>query len=174
MAALGFELMVTQLMARWQSAVVLRYVADSPLAAVTQRYRDLKDSASLKQALLDVDTALGELKAHKHIPDIREHMLQEQVLVERAAEPRQERVDKFILNDISGRIHFPFVMSEEVPPSAWSTRCGWRMGLSAYTVTHRLPCKAKLICKRCLPLEHAAATDTDSSSSSSAGEPRDP
>ena len=40
LAALGVSLALIQLMARWSSDVVLRYVAEAPLATMTAAYRD--------------------------------------------------------------------------------------------------------------------------------------
>ena len=39
LAALGVDLVRIQLMARWSSDVVLRYVAEAPLATMTAAYR---------------------------------------------------------------------------------------------------------------------------------------
>ncbi len=39
LAGLGIDLRLIQLMARWSSEVVLRYVADAPLAKMSEAYR---------------------------------------------------------------------------------------------------------------------------------------
>ena len=42
LARVGIELFKIQLLARWQSNVIMRYVMDAPLSVVTQDYRDKK------------------------------------------------------------------------------------------------------------------------------------
>ena len=53
MAALGISLLVIQLIARWASEVVLRYVAEAPLQSVTATYRRAQLGRGL-QAVLDM------------------------------------------------------------------------------------------------------------------------
>ena len=40
MAFLGMEVVLIQLMGRWGSATVMQYVAEAPLAQMTQKYRE--------------------------------------------------------------------------------------------------------------------------------------
>ena len=56
LAGMGIDLMLIQLMARWSSDVVLRYVAEAPLAKLSDTYRG-------EPAVQVLGTSLHELTA---------------------------------------------------------------------------------------------------------------
>ena len=43
LAAMGIEMSIIMILARWESMVVLRYIQDTPLASLTDAYRSLAE-----------------------------------------------------------------------------------------------------------------------------------
>ncbi len=63
LAATGFFILGIQLLARWSSEVVLRYVADAPLLQVTAEYRRRHQDCGLERVLSSVPDELGPIRA---------------------------------------------------------------------------------------------------------------
>ena len=49
LAAIGIALPVIMLLARWESNIIMRYVAEAPLNAVTQEYKNLQSHKDLTE-----------------------------------------------------------------------------------------------------------------------------
>jgi hypothetical protein len=149
LAALGVDLVRIQLMARWSSDVVLRYVAEAPLATMTAAYR----AGVAAQSLREICAA----------------EVQPQVARVPAVQPaRQERPHKaLVLNLDSGVVHEPIVWDKEVQPAQWKTTCGWTFGMANTASVSQLPVQSACICSGCFRAEKAAARTRELSSSSS-------
>ncbi len=154
MAAFGIEVYMIQLMARWSSDVVFRYVADAPLSRMTAAYRTgytAQASAGAGQA------CTVQRECEQPLPtDVGDG---------------SEHPSPWFLNLDSGVVHRPIVCSLAVQPQSWRTACGWTFGLANTMDVGELPAKSSLICTGCCRAEKAAARDSElaglSSSSSS-------
>ena len=173
LAALGVSLALIQLMARWSSDVVLRYVAEAPLATMTAAYRDGFAAKSLGEL-----GPLAQMQAfHVQAPDVQLDGVAEHTHKE-AGEPSPTNVgggkelpSTLVLNVDSGVVHRPVVWDKEVQPAMWRSTCGWAFGHSNTAPVPKLPSSASLICSGCFRAEKAAARASvlirSSSSSSS-------
>ena len=158
LAVLGFDLLTIQLMARWASVVVLRYVSESPLVAVTDRYKFLHDGLTVRQALKDVETAIANLRERVTDKACTKQHLEEEAALQLLSSTEVRRVE-YICNTATGRVHVAAVHDRCVPPCDWQARCGWKFGLAEFEVVHDLPAASIDICKRCLPREHQLRAD---------------
>ena len=155
LAGLGVDIHLIQLMARWSSDVVLRYVAEAPLSSITEAYRH-----GYATQLARGPGLLGEA-----IPEPSSCVL--------PLPPSKALVHKgpWIENLDSGIVHRPAVWSLEVQPLSWRTACGWAFGHSNTRSVDKLPAKASRRCSCCwkatAATSDAAASNSDSSSSSS-------
>ena len=161
LAAMGMELPLIQLLGRWSSNLIYRYVAESPLATLTPRYKELM-STSLDHL---------RLKAHgqKVLPPLPEEPATQ---VDEAARTNADEAMKRIqddcvdirnelailrdlldadISDINAKVA-KLCMSEQWlvvsdkglahkvligPPAApikWKCECGWRFASSVYQV----------------------------------------
>ena len=176
LAALGVNLALIQLMARWSSDVVLRYVAEAPLVTMTAAYREGFASKVLGEVgPLAQLQALQLVQAPSGPPDVSSmHVLSEDqapppAYVGGVVPPRT-----FVLNVDSGVVHRPMIWDKEVQPAAWRTTCGWTFGHSNTATVLHLPEEVGRICSGCFRAEKAAAranvlarSSSGSSSSSS-------
>ena len=64
LARLGFDIALIKLMARWDSMVVLRYIADAPLGTITESYRRLAAGRSMAMQLDELLTEVSALRSH--------------------------------------------------------------------------------------------------------------
>ena len=157
MAALGIEIYLIQLMARWASDVVYRYVAEAPLSRMTAAYRS-GFAARAGVAVREVST------------------------LQRASEdpmPSNAGIGSvhpgpWVLNLDSGITHRPTVWTLDVQPPQWRTACGWACGMANTTGVSQLPSSSSRLCSGCFRGAKAAARareqdslSTSSSSSSS-------
>ena len=151
LAALGVDLVRIQLMARWSSDVVLRYVAEAPLATMTAAYR----AGVAAQSVREMSAAEVQSPAAR-VP-----------VVQRASLERPPKA--LVLNLDSGVVHDPIIWDKEVQPALWKTTCGWTFGMANTSSVLRLPMKASRICAGCFRADKAAAraNELDRSSSSS-------
>eukprot|EP00972_Heterocapsa_arctica_P067036 9893137-Heterocapsa_arctica.AAC.1 len=165
LAAQGMPLLTIQLLARWASAIIMRYVAEAPLEAVTSEYRRAQASVSL-QAIsdlppeeiervtrgLDLDDSIV-LQLREEIALIRADWgrTQEEVDELRSSAKRARDAPEFILNPASGKYHRPLVTNYlATPPVSWRSRCGWPFGLSAHSPSHDVPANEQE-CRKCFP-----------------------
>ena len=156
MAALGIEIHLIQLMARWSSDVVHRYVADAPLSRMTAAYQ--QGYAAIKR------TQSGTVGVERAC---------EQPLPPNVGDG-SKHPSPFVLNLDSGVAHRPVVWSLEVQPQSWRTVCGWTFGFANTRGVSEVPTKSSLICTGCCRAEKTAAREneraenvSDSSSSGS-------
>ena len=165
LAALGLSLPLIQLMARWSSDVVLRYVSEAPLVNMTAAYRQ-----GFAAKALGAISPLSLLESSQivHAP------------AEVAGSPpanvgvRIVPAKAYVLNIDSGVVHRPSVWDKEVQPASWRTQCGWPFGHANTATVPQLPSEADRICSGCFKAEKAEAranvlarSESASSSSSS-------
>ena len=141
MAELGVDLPLIQLMGRWGSSVVMRYVAEAPLARLTQKYRERAVSRDLESMRLSSLTAAMNANDTSHIDDLRKEleelamefgMLRTMVADDIAylkdnAVPGSVGVDGALYIRVRGYVKWHLsVVSFPAAPAAWKTGCGKR------------------------------------------------
>ena len=62
LASLGIEVLVIMCLARWQSQVVLRYIREAPLAALTDTYKTLARRAAVKEGSDTISDLAGKIE----------------------------------------------------------------------------------------------------------------
>ena len=163
-------------MARWAGDMVLRYIAEAPLGAITETYRKLAAGRSIGDQMDDLLMQVSDLRGRL------EHMqtaTASDLASERALVVSQESVSNvdsdswYLVNLVSGKMHLPFTdLAGTVIEGR--AKCGWRYQQHECTVAHCLPeTNSKAICRMCLPgyrkayLAGKAAPHFQSSSSDS-------
>jgi len=167
LAALGLELLVIMALARWMSHIILHYVRDAPLAAITDTYKALSRKSrqpytdllgevgesvkALSGALADhkclLNNLRGDLDAHK------EHQL---VIAQAGAMAPESSRAKSVFNT-NGKEHCILVGGDlSTLPLLWRTKCGWKFGTTAFTVGPPDLTAGDLVCGTCYPCERRA------------------
>ena len=166
LASMGFDIAIIMLMFRWQSGVVLRYIAEAPLATITDRFRKLKEPD--KQGG-DRDATAADEQALPLVPKDTPHLdvisAHWQTMLDQASE-LERRVSEmelssapqnFVLNKDSQVWHKILIGDFNHPTSCWKTCCGGHFGRtrsgSAAPRSRTLPsssCGAQ-VCERCVP-----------------------
>ena len=164
LASLGLELRLIALHARWQSAVVLRYVSEAPLMRLTECYKALlgdaveaqsgttsSSSADLKaldDARLSITRQLEELKmqaadlatATSEAAAQREGLRADvAAAVTRIGSLDAQSWPRYLVGTghrPTGVIHVAASDYRMTSPDDWCTRCGWKYGHSRF---QRLP-----------------------------------
>jgi hypothetical protein len=165
LAALGFPLLLIQLLGRWGSDIVMRYVMDAPLGAITSTYRSMMAEqelqGTLKRLIQQGSGAEGALpkKAGFAIKALQDELaeLRDRLTV-------CESDPQFVSNTETGVWHCTSVGMPN-PPARWRTMCGWRFGLSAarYELARAAPGTDAVWCKSCLrpPVADPEFVDSD-------------
>ena len=167
LAAMGLEISLIQLIGRWGSEVVRRYVSDAPLSTVTSVYkqkltnRDLKeeiarlasvdDSGSLRRSSGPSESALLTMRGEVDMMKTQIHELELPLLC--------------IMND-SSKIWHQSMIDAPSAPSEWKARCGWRFGFVGFTRSKHLPTSCQT-CRKCMPRSGKQITPVDDSSDDS-------
>jgi len=135
MASIGLPLISIQLMARWDSDVVSRYVGEAPLAQVTAEYRRANAGADLNTILTEARLAVADVQTK--IKGIDEQSLrlyeEERRLHELIVAPLAftTRVGAKFIVARRGKYHVPACRHyPELSVLDWVTKCGWFFGLS--------------------------------------------
>ena len=161
MATRGLLFISIQLMARWSSDVISRYVGEAPLSRVTEEYRKANASVDLEGVLADAKLTAAALRSK--IQGIDEHtasLIQEErrlrALIDALPPPGAARGASFVTAP-RGKWHVPACRHyPDLPICDWRTRCGWAFGLARHSFADVLEQGAEL-CKICAP--NAAARD---------------
>jgi hypothetical protein len=176
LAKLGFDVVLIQLMARWAGEMVLRYIAEAPLSAITETYRKLAAGRSLSDQLDDLVMQVSELRGKLGNMQVA---VAGDLASERALASSQEKAADtdddgwYLVNLVSQKTHRPFVDIAGTVIDGKSM-CGWRYKQWECNVVHELPgADSKLICRMCFPqfrktnLETLVGPVLDASSSDS-------
>ncbi len=160
LAGMGLELYRLALLARWTSPVIMRYVAEAPMAGITGEVRKLISNLPESNGLSGVWDALS---------DLRGGLSTVAVNLERfRTEEREtrEKIDQLhsqlgsasskvkpcaIQNLTSGTWHRTLVDGNEFDPAEWRSWCGWRFGNARISRSAELPLGVKWdsVCDRC-------------------------
>ena len=187
LAMLGVELVVIALLARWASAVVLRYAAEAPLSQLTDTYKQKLHTFNFRSFMSQMRNEMDEAKQTVlSLHDDYKNAIQEELQLQRSQHvtPLQQPTEDpspttctladkpklhFILNDDTEVIHAPAIHGLNIPPQMWATRCGWRFGFAMFSTPEDIPSKHKWknICKKCLKSEREQRRDNDEQEDSS-------
>ena len=145
---------VIMLLARWASSVVLRYIADAPLTALTKLYKQRLASSQSASTTVGIGLSDKELSiaVSKHMAKplsqlqyVTDVIAQLKVDIDQiaisndslAATLKQFNVDlnllnskvapSYVLNTKEGKLHRAAAMNLELPDS-WSTARSWKFG----------------------------------------------
>ena len=187
LAKRNMNLYLIQLMGRWGSDSIKRYVAEAPLDSITKVYtgelgdvNDLRDalfhagsstasasSSTTPKALADgaqtlIFNRMDDLEDQLQI--FREMVADDVVNLQKAISYTGLHDGAFVRRSRRRRVHVVRV-GLPGPPSKWKTVCGWRFGGSVFTTT-QAPTTTEKRCKRCFKHQ---AIPTGSTSSTSSG-----
>jgi hypothetical protein len=177
----GVEVYIVQLLARHSTSIILHYVKDIPLEAITEHYGRGKQNRDLDTMLTDLDKGKSELS--NAIVDMKmevnEVLSLEQDLRRQVQEVVSQETQNFIVNEdgVGGRHihHKAAIYNKHMLPYLWQTKCGWYFGSSRKTRWEQnLPMNSRSICDRCSPLEHKAALTRESALTSGPQGPTPP
>ena len=178
LASLGVELVVIALLARWASAIVLRYAAEAPLLKITENYKQKLHEFNFKRFMEQVRTEMADAK---HTTDLlhkdyqtalneeltrikttadaatQQHQLERNAPYQGESTPTIIPMEMprmyYVINDETGVVHQPLVHGLCIVPSAWNTRCGWKFGHSIFSTACEVPRDThwRKVCTNCLP-----------------------
>jgi len=175
LARLAIPIVTIMLLARWASTIIMRYIKDAPLKALTCEYR-VRASART-YSLEDASKAVGKNCRKALEADTTKYQEQqdklEKLLARLDALEEKAALPKYVENRASGVLH----RADTSDPAEFGgvdrvTPCGWHYH-GCNSVRHKmLPpfLAARLICSRCLKFERAAAMVESSVSSSTSSD----
>ena len=167
MASMGISLYIIQVLARWASSMIVHYIKEAPLQALTAAYRARAgvkedDVAQVKVSGQDGDVVSPGI--NKSLVDIQNRMQtfidkldSQQAVIDKLAEQQVSTDVSFVHNPLShvkgGSYHFT-KSSITTPPDTWITSgCGWSFGRKRHVRLSSIPESVRFvqICERCLP-----------------------
>jgi hypothetical protein len=166
LAAMGIQVAVIMLLARWSSNVVLRYIKDSPLKALTSEYiargsftKPRSEAASENMGLVPA-SVLTQIKA---LAESHEKQSQEVALLAASVRDSSSMMKPYVVNLTTGVWH-KSNSNIEAPPLSWRSNCGWRFAMLPFSRANHLPedVSWSRICNRCLRFERTARKSTKS------------
>ena len=159
-AYLGMELFKIQLLARWESSVIMHYARLAPIKGVAQHTVTLKTQTRLPDIIKELQASVVEMRAKLDAMESQTRARLEEELAIDVAEhdPSVDMVSLPYLLNLDTNSHHRIVTAMESLPASWKTKCGWRFHEAAFRFIPRvLSSKADDICKRCFPAEHLKA-----------------
>ena len=159
----GLEVFKVQIFARWGSAVILRYVADVPVADLTG---EMTSGSALSSRVPHADGS-GAARLEEHIQSALEQCAELRALIERVG---QEVRPSYVQNSSTKKWHRVLVGGTAAPPALWRTHCGWPFATATFSLHSEGPTGVqgtKHICGTCFPPGTGVATVMASDSSGS-------
>ena len=131
----GIELLKLQLLARWSSDVILRYVRESPLCKITGDYLKSAKGSSLDEVLAQMQISVEAAVARIDELDstTKQMLLQERSLREKTTAEKSEvsiGEPKYIENMKTGAVHRSVGPWQVSSPNRWATARGRKYDLS--------------------------------------------
>lgn len=139
----GVEVQKVQVFARWGSNIVLRYVADTPVADIT---RDAATASVAKKARSAKGPDFGKLQEA-----IADAVKQVEALRAEVANLHTMANPQYVLNASTHAAHRVLVGGVGTNPSVWKTFCGWRFGGAKFTLAAQGPSPGARRCEKCFP-----------------------
>ena len=170
----GYHVYVIQLIGRWGSLAVARYVQLAPLAALTGAPQNTCSQAQVIALIREHSKKQRDGESKDPEAEIRLKAIQEElkdlgdamtILKAKAEGTKEDSKPRLVQNTLSGKIH-SILIGPDLPESA-TTWCGWRYLGAAHELVGG---GSSGNCKRCFRELRAAresgCTDSDSSNSS--------
>ena len=168
LARSGVPLALIQLMARWSSNVISRYLAEVPLETISNVYKDAAAIRDLRTLLMDARRSheASKLELAEMTAMHREAFLAEMnTIPSSSARAGGEGASSppFVVKTGGGKTHMVANRSISlVLIFEWKTRCGWSFGLANHCFAHeRGPRSA--CCSVCFRHEDSSTDDSSSS-----------
>ena len=167
LARAGIDISLIELIGRWGSSAIRRYVQQAALAVQPLVAARLARGAAMSAELLASQTALSR----------RLLALEDAV---RAPAPSDgpplplREARRFVRNLASSCVHVASLSSLELPRESWTTRCDWRFGPRPHEFVATIPEEGdptfRSLCEKCFPgarprRGRRVASDRESSSS---------
>jgi hypothetical protein len=161
LASIGVDLLTIQLLGRWGSEVVLRYVADVPLGALTRRVLEKFDTLDLHKIAARIAHAPAVSSDGLGLAQSTAELLREEVSLLRQQVKLATHGAKYVINSVSRVVHSS--LGRSGPALAWRTRCGWAFGCvgGAFESTS-IPVGSKR-CSVCFRVEAQDSSSSDAS-----------
>ncbi|CAK0866697.1 unnamed protein product [Prorocentrum cordatum] len=153
LASQGVSIAVIQLLARWNSDVVFRYVSEAPLLTLADEYRRAHAAHLVHERFAAAQRTIGELGQQlgamkDRVANMSSQEQEVLAFIKQCQETRDRRGPLFVVSD-SNVHHIPdtcrFV---DLPIFKWKARCGWNFGLSDFSYAESAP--PDLRCKKCM------------------------
>ena len=196
LASSGIPVQLIQLLGRWTSQAVMRYVQEAHLvqlpslpSAVVGHQSHERHPGALSQAVpatpvrqgrvVVVDTTTGDQTARtsQQAPMVDPEVVRKlQAQIDVIQQAIQKPTQAFVARHRGRVLHVGMLEELHTPPAHWRTKCGWSYGLTNFVRLSEVnPGTRK--CQKCFEIseEHDSESESDSSSmSSSSGSEDDP
>lgn len=153
LSSLQLDLFKIQLLARWQSPIILHYVRLTPLSGVTAAVATLQTKRSLDEVSGDLTRTDGEVRdLRKTLGDFSaSHLAEESALRLRVASLEALVDPRFIISyhPVRGHRYHMNVLEDAAQPDSWRTHCGWPYHAETFGRALLPPDEIKQKCKRC-------------------------
>ena len=166
MARMNIPLPLIQLMARWASDVVARYVAEVPLTTISALYRRACCAKDLEELVLESRESAASARLElSNMNNMFKAAFRDEVESVSAGRARAQSFPMsppFVLKSKGGRMNV--VANRAVtalPPFEWRSRCGWKFGLHDHSFS---PVPGPLSGRCSVCFKDCAVKDSDSSS----------
>ena len=180
LASLGLEISKIQLIGRWASDVILRYVADTPLDTVTRELRDLIAGSS-RGADEDIDSTLHSIE--DKLCSLEDKDLASSCIPSSApsgnilriadgdttfVQPSFLESPTFFVNKKTGRCHSLAIMTELPDGKFVRSKCGWITSACNIRLASDIEDIGwRAICEKCSPSERVRVRENQPSDSES-------
>ena len=158
LAGLGIEVYIIQLIGRWGSATVFRYVAEAPLVNITEEYKNRLMDKTIHDRCREMVHNLPAISDENEIREVQRRCDSMKTDIEdQAAESGMLRsmisddidllkndLQQLMVRDITfvrrtdkkqGKWH-PVIVQHPSPPREWRTECGWRFAGGRFASMH--------------------------------------
>ena len=167
LAASGLPLIFIQLLGRWQSDAVARYVADAPLVHLSSTYKSLHQPLHLDEVLAGLRGEVSAVQLQVASLDEKcKALLSTEVdfvqLKEVAAKsPIPESIQfPHVRNLLSGKVHLRSCLDVDhgssIIPAFWVSACGWPYGCKPFERCSLNTDNERELCKVCFRASLAA------------------
>ena len=184
MASCGVPVQLIQLLGRWASSAIQRYIQESPMTqipniplAVQQRNGDLLgpvvapiigENPIQSAASLEVPAAPERVEVPVPATPLTDPDLQSELQSLKASILRPSQA--YVARYRSRVLHYGSMFELDNPPNTWRTRCGWSYGVTNFIRLSEIPAGGRK-CHKCFALsrqpdQQADAQDDEDSSSS--------
>lgn len=188
LASSGIHIQLVQLLGRWSSQAIERYVQESHMTQVPNIPSEVLVGDDLQQGARDLRSSVGQVN-QPLLPEVPEVVPaaseaagpphddgdgvgpsqadfdQLQLQVEAIRSTMNKPKEVYVARYRARVLHIGMMEELNNPPHAWRTKCGWCYGLTNFIRLSEVHPGARR-CKKCFGLGDQDSTDSDSDSSS--------